>query len=969
MESSLTLLGLVVLISRTVADLHVPLEVEQPPTITKHMSSPVTVLPLPFDDSISFSCEARGNPPPQYRWTKDGEDFTPPQSSTSNTQQQSNGNFMLPNSNIAKLQGKYRCYASNKLGTAMTNEIELIVPSSPKFPKEKIEPTIVEEGQPAVLKCDPPASVIPRKLYWMSIGLEQIEQDERVSMGINGNLYFSNTVQNDSRKDYCCFASFPEIRAIVQKSSMAVEVQPLSNHSEADSTMSTTGVVPAVRRPSLLLPSGVQTEVVLLKGSVLELECIPEGFPTPMVEWMKMGEKLPLRTKIMNFGKLLTVAHVSETEEGKYMCKAKNPAGETVHYFDVIVEEPPKWLPEPPQGQLVVTGSDVHIKCMVGGKPHPDILWRRNGQLLAGEDLSNRLQVLDDTVVLLDAGPEDSAVYQCEASNRHGRLLANTNIMVLDMAPLVLTGDYQVYEVIEGHDVIMNCGVFGSPPPTISWEKEETATGVAGERFATLRNGSLRVTGAEKANSGEYMCLAVNTEGKSAVTAVLAVKDSTRIVDRPRDQQVVRGSTAQFTCQAEYDQSLAPSFNVTWVKDGTEEIPGAFNPRYRVDEGVLVIVSVNRSDQGVYTCIACTHMDRTTASAVLTVLDVPDAPVDLGMSEQKARSVRLSWTAGSDRNSSITEFVVEFEESQWEPGKWREIQRVPGNQATADLALQGNINYQFRVYAVNAIGSGPPSRPTGRYTTPTAAPDKNPENIRIQGHLPHQMDISWEPLLPVEHNGPGLEYKVSYRRLALEEDWTEQMVKRHLLVVKDTPTFIPYEISVQSKNDQGWGPKPRVVTGYSGEDVPTAAPRDVAVEVLNATLVRVSWTPVPQDTVRGHLGGYTVHWVRQESQLHADKVRQVRDSLVFKGNRSHGLLPGLAPYSKYTITVSVFNRKGKGPASDPITFLTPEGVPAQVPILTASNAQRDSISLVWGPPLESNGILIGYRLKYQLGTS
>ncbi len=24
------------------------------------------------------------------------------------------------------------------------------------------------------------------------------------------------------------------------------------------------------------------------------------------------------------------------------------------------------------------------------------------------------------------------------------------------------------------------------------------------------------------------------------------------------------------------------------------------------------------------------------------------------------------------------------------------------------------------------------------------APDRNPENIKIQGHLPHQMDISWE---------------------------------------------------------------------------------------------------------------------------------------------------------------------------------------------------------------------------------
>jgi len=38
----------------------------------------------------------------------------------------------------------------------------------------------------------------------------------------------------------------------------------------------------------------------------------------------------------------------------------------------------------------------------------------------------------------------------------------------------------------------------------------------------------------------------------------------------------------------------------------------------------------------------------------LFVSDVADAPGDLEMSEQQARSVRLSWTAGSDHNSSIT---------------------------------------------------------------------------------------------------------------------------------------------------------------------------------------------------------------------------------------------------------------------------------------------------------------------------
>lgn len=67
-----------------------------------------------------------------------------------------------------------------------------------------------------------------------------------------------------------------------------------------------------------------------------------------------------------------------------------------------------------------------------------------------------------------------------------------------------------------------------------------------------------------------------------------------------------------------------------------------------------------------------------------------------------------------------TEFIVEYEESHWEPGRWRELKKVPGNQATAELALNGHLNLQFRVYANNSVGPGPPSEPTEIYKTPPA---------------------------------------------------------------------------------------------------------------------------------------------------------------------------------------------------------------------------------------------------------
>ncbi|XP_078110865.1 cell adhesion molecule L1-like a isoform X2 [Sander vitreus] len=947
-------LVLILALTSTATGLNIPLEVEQPPTIITHTVGPI--IALPFDNTITIRCEARGNPPPEYRWTKDGKYFIPPHE-TDHT----DGTLVLPIKHLEQYRGKYRCYTSNKLGTAMTEEIELRVPSVPKFPKEYNFPIVVKEGEPITLECNPPEGVAPRQIYWMTLGLEHIEQDERVSMGIDGNLYFSNALQKDSRQDYCCFAAFSKIRTIAQKTAMAVVVKSLKRGNEsADSDNAT----PAVRIPGLLLPSGVQTEKVLLKGEHLQLECIPQGYPTPKISWMKMGDRLPPRTKYDNFGKLLSLSDVDERDAGKYLCKAKNSAGEAVHYFDVIVEEPPKWLTEPPLSQLTVIGSDVYIKCSVSGKPQPEITWRRNGEFFRDDPENNR-RVLDDTVVLHNARPEDSAVYQCEAFNSHGSVLANINIMVINMAPRILTRDNQEYAVVLGGDVIMNCSVFSSPPSNISWSNDGKA--IEGEQFLAL-SGYLQIIGAEKNDSGEYVCVASNTEGKSAVTAYLDVKDPTKIVIPPQDVQIISGTTAQLMCQAEYDKSLRGAFEVVWRKDG-EEIPLSFeeNSRYFVDDDMLQIMNVNQSDQGKYTCIARTSLDKDNATALLTVLDIPDAPKNVKISELKSlRNVHLSWIPGSDHNSSVTEFIVEYEENQWEPGRWKELQKVPGNQAAAELSLRGHLNYQFRVYAVNAVGPGPPSEPTERYKTPPAAPERNPENIKIQGHLPHQMDISWEPLLPIEHNGPGLEYKVSYRKLGVEDDWREHLVKRHSFVVRNTSTFVPYEIKIQSRNSHGWGPDPKVVTGYSGEDVPTAEPRDVAVEVINTTVLRVSWTPAPPATVRGHLGGYDVHWSRKRSLLNPNKILDERQTLSFPGKRTHAIVPGLKPFSEYRLTVNVFNKKGNGPNSDPVTFNTPEGVPAQLPILTASNAQKDSILLVWGPPLETNGIVTGYLLQYHL---
>lgn len=52
-----------------------------------------------------------------------------------------------------------------------------------------------------------------------------IEQDARVSMGLNGDLYFSNVLAKDANTDYSCNARFLFTHTIQQKNPFILKVQ------------------------------------------------------------------------------------------------------------------------------------------------------------------------------------------------------------------------------------------------------------------------------------------------------------------------------------------------------------------------------------------------------------------------------------------------------------------------------------------------------------------------------------------------------------------------------------------------------------------------------------------------------------------------------------------------------------------------------------------------------------------------
>lgn len=83
-----------------------------------------------------------------------------------------------------------------------------------------------------------------------------------------------------------------------------------------------------------------------------------------------------------------------------------------------------------------------------------------------------------------------------------------------------------------------------------------------------------------------------------------------------------------------------------------------------------------------------------------------------------------------------------------------------------------------------------------------------------------------------------------------------------------------------------------------------------------------------------------VYWQRIKSLLNPGKILNRSSSVSFPGDRSHVMLPGLEPFSEYKLTVNVFNKKGKGPKSDPVTFDTPEGG-------EMTQIRIDNVTLYW----------------------
>ncbi|KAM9856018.1 neural cell adhesion molecule L1.1-like [Aulostomus maculatus] len=932
----------------------------QPPLLLKPAELLTSYTAFSLED-INLPCEASGTPPPIFRWVKDGVAF--------GKEQEDSGTLVAGGDEPLEFyEGVFRCYASNDLGTAMTKSVRVIVESQPVLQKQQKFHKQAYEGESIVLTCNPPESSTPPHIHWMDKKMVHITQSERVTVGLDGNLYFANLLKSDSRDDYICNAQYSEARTILPESAINLTVMPSNDVAHG-------------RRPHLLRPSGAHSSVLALRGHTHILECIPKGLPTPKVEWRKKDGNLEdTSAQLDNHNRWLRFDSITQYDDGEYECKGSNVVGSITHTFTVTVEAEPYWVKEP-QNRLYSPGETVRLDCQAEGIPTPTITWSINGQPIKDVDDDSRRSVSGGVLKLADVEFGDTAVYQCEAMNKHGAALLNTYLHVVELPPQILSSDGVVYHVTEGGNIWLHCRSFGSPRPHITWEAEDRAPLLSDPRISLLTNGTLELSNISHNDSGMYTCFIKHTN--ISITAHLSVFNRTVIRTQPRDVRVTRGDSALLDCDFHTDPRLSNS-QIIWRKDGQKLLESSPNNKFTIfQNGTLRVTDGQSEDTADYTCEVITDLDHVKASGSITVVARPDPPKDLSLSEVEDYSLTLSWIPGLSHHSPITEFIVEgLEEQHSQDRKWEEMKRVPGDLNHVQLTLHPYCTYRFRVIAVNEIGPSKPSNSSQDHRTPHAVPRGNPTGVRSKSTDPGTLVITWDEMPKRFHGSKGFQYKVSWREAGGKSlRWNNGYIKSPPFIINNTGTYTPFEIKVQAVNSLGEGPPPLLEIGHSGEDVPEEGPAGVTVTVVNTT-AKVSWNEARN--VRGLLLGYKIFVSRmgpeggrrrrsQEKLHHGEKEgrfgrvkNQDKEStvVVVSGQQTSGEVSGLKFYSRYEVTVTTFNSKGESPPSTPFHFSTPQGEPGPPASLSLESPSETSMVLSWTPPLETNGVLLGYTVQY-----
>ena len=370
----------------------------------------------------------------------------------------------------------------------------------------------------------------------------------------------------------------------------------------------------------------------------------------------------------------------------------------------------------------------------------------------------------------------------------------------------------------------------------------------------------------------------------------------------------------------------------------------------------LIIKDISREDSSRYSLLLRNECGEKKATVNIKVLDKPGQPKGpIVFSRVTAEKCNLSWERSEeDGGADISHYVVEKRESSrisWITAH----DKLKATSCTVKNLLQNN-EYQFRVFAVNKYGQGPPLQSEflvakNQFTVPSA-----PGRAEFVASTKDSITIIWTR--PDSDGGSAIKNYVIEKRDKQGFRWMRCNIDQELTDLRYRAVGLrehaEMEFRVAAENAAGCGPFSEPSSYLRVEDpvFTPASPTNFKVCDSTKTSISLTWKPPLYDGGSAVLG----YILESNDCISKDDDDEVAEEWK-KVHRSNYIafteftVTGLTTGKEYNFRIFAVN--GKGVGKEP-SYLKEKVIVAEIleePELQVDDSLRKTVSVHAGKPL------------------
>ncbi|XP_074509279.1 cell adhesion molecule CEACAM5-like isoform X8 [Sebastes fasciatus] len=349
-----------------------------------------------------------------------------------------------------------------------------------------------------------------------------------------------------------------------------------------------------------------------VEGSNISLSCSADSRPSAHFQWFLNGD-LQSDTESE-----LRLMNIQTSQSGNYSCQAFN--SKTLRY---VTSQPAAISVLKRVANVVVTSnttdllefnSSVSLSCSSSGT-FLSFLWLNSSSEVTESD---RVQLSDggSTLTIVSVTRYDQGPFRCHVFNPVSNGTSDPVNLTINYGPenmnLIISPSQEHY--VEGSDISLMCSAVSRPSAQFQWFLNGNLLSDTGPE--------LRLMNIQMSQSGNYSCRAFNSKTMRYITSQpAAISVLKRISDASITSSTnltIEGNSVNLTCDA-----AGSVFTRKWMKGGSDLIP-AVNMTLHDNNRVLSFSSLNKQDDGEYSCNVSNPVSNDEASFTMDVYYGPD---------------------------------------------------------------------------------------------------------------------------------------------------------------------------------------------------------------------------------------------------------------------------------------------------------------------------------------------------------